>query len=111
MRPRVLIAVAALVMSSSIAHAVDGPAPGAVSASKVKLPDGPSSIHGLADAAEVSVASAQVQYSIPIDVPKGAGLAPSISLGYRGDLGNGALGVGWSLDQAAIRRSTRNGVP
>lgn len=106
-----IAAVVAVALSSSIANAIDGPAPGAVSATKLKLPDGPASVRGLADAAEVKVATAQVAYSIPIDVPKTAGIAPALSIGYRGDLGNSSLGIGWSLDHAAIRRSTRNGVP
>jgi RHS repeat-associated protein len=103
--------VLAVTLSASIAYAIDGPTPGAISSSKLKLPDGPSSVRGLADAAEVQVASAQVAYSIPIEAPKSAGIAPALAIGYRGDLGNSSLGVGWSLDHAAIRRSTRNGVP
>jgi RHS repeat-associated protein len=111
MRSPASMVFAVVALTSSMAHAIDGPTPGAVSATKVKLPDGPSSVRGLADAAQVQIASAQVEYSIPIDVPTTAGLAPALAISYRGDLGNGSLGIGWSLDHAAIRRSTRNGVP
>src|SRR5690606_9766029 len=97
MGTRIWLALAALAGTSSTARALDGPMPGAVSASKAKLPDGPGSVRGLADAADVQIASAQVQYSIPIAVPTTVGPSPAVSLSYRGDLGNGTLGVGWSL--------------
>lgn len=94
------------------AGAVGGPAPGAVSAQTVKLPASPGSIRGLADNATVSGHTGQVQYAVPIDLPEGPnGLAPTLSLGYDGSLGNGPLGVGWGLSQAGIRRSLRLGVP
>ncbi|HMG52221.1 MAG TPA: FG-GAP-like repeat-containing protein, partial [Kofleriaceae bacterium] len=94
------------------AFAMSGPAPGAVSAQTVKLPAGPGSVRGLADNATVSGFTGQVQYAVPIELPNGpGGLAPSLSLGYDGDLGNGPLGVGWALSQPGIRRSLRLGVP
>lgn len=111
MPARIPLVVAALVFCSSTAFAIDGPTPGAVSPAKVMLPDGPNSVRGLAEPAGVQIASGQVEYTIPIDVPKAAGLAPALSISYRGDLGNSSLGIGWSLSQATIRRSTRSGVP
>jgi RHS repeat-associated protein len=94
------------------ALAAGEPVAGAVSATTVKLPDGPGSVRGLSDAASVSVFSAQVSYSVPLELPKAqGGLSPSVSLSYSGELGNGPVGVGWSLPVASIRRSTRLGVP
>jgi len=38
-------------------------------------------------------------YSVPIEVPPGrAGIEPSLAIRYASTTGNGALGVGWSLD-------------
>lgn len=101
-----------LLAASGTAFALGGPAPGSVSAQTVKLPSGPGSVRGLADDAEVSSFTGQVQYAVPIDLPAGpGGFAPQLSLGYAGELGNGPLGVGWALSQTGIRRSLRLGVP
>jgi RHS repeat-associated protein len=105
-------AALALLAVSGTAHALGGPSPGAVSAQTVKLPSGPGSVRGLAEDAQVSSFTGQVQYSVPIDLPAGpGGFAPQLSLGYAGELGNGPLGVGWMLSQTGIRRSLRLGVP
>jgi hypothetical protein len=91
---------------------VDGPSPGAVTAQTLVVPDKPASIKGLADPASVKVFSGQVAYSIPIVMPPGrAGFGPSLALNYSGDLGNGPLGVGWTLGTFAIKRTLRYGVP
>lgn len=94
------------------AHAV-GPQPaGAVTPQTVKVPDGPGSVRGLANDATVSSFTGQVSYQIPIELPGGpGGFAPKLALSYHGALGNGPLGLGWSLGQPAIRRSLRLGVP
>jgi RHS repeat-associated protein len=111
---RMFAAVTAAVAGLLPANAggMGGPAPGAVTAETVKLPSSPGSVRGLADNASVSAFTGQVQYAVPIELPEGpGGLAPSLSLGYDGGLGNGPLGVGWSITQAEIRRSLRLGVP
>lgn len=105
-------AALALLAASGTAYALGGPSPGAVSAQTVKLPSGPGSVRGLADDAQVSSFTGQVQYSVPIDLPFGpGGFGPKLALGYAGELGNGPLGVGWGLSQTGIRRSLRLGVP
>lgn len=107
-----LAAALATSMCSTVAWAIGGPSPGAVTAEKVKAPDGPGSIRGLGGENEVSAQSGQIGYGISIDVPAGVGgLAPKLSLGYDGALGNGILGIGWHLGHAQITRSLRHGVP
>ena len=93
------------------AYGAGGPQPGALSPNTIKLPDGPGSIRGLADDATVDIFSAQVDYTVPIETPHTYGLSPALSLAYSGALGNGPMGVGWSLEQVRIERSLRRGVP
>ncbi|MFD7079078.1 FG-GAP-like repeat-containing protein [Streptomyces sp. NPDC059918] len=49
-----------------------------------------------------------LSYAVPLDVPAGrAGVQPRLSLQYSGGLGNGLLGVGWSLQGlSSITRCT-----
>jgi RHS repeat-associated protein len=101
----------ACALASADVHA-GGPAPSAATATKVVAPDGPGSVHGLGDEASVNVFSAQVAYAVPMELPAGrGGFAPALSLTYSGELGNGPVGIGWTLGMPAIRRSTRHGVP
>jgi RHS repeat-associated protein len=37
-------------------------------------------------------------YTVPIEVPPGGPITPSLALRYASSTGNGALGIGWSLD-------------
>jgi RHS repeat-associated protein len=94
------------------ARGAGDPLPGAVNSQTLRLPDGPGSVRGLADNPQVGVFSAQVAYSVPLQLPEGhAGLKPGLEVVYGGELGNGPVGVGWSLPVASIRRGTRLGVP
>lgn len=109
--PALAIAVG-VVLQGGAARALQGPSPGAASASTLKVPDGPASVRGLADPATVDVFTGQVGYSVPIDLPAGpGGLGPKLSLNYSGSTGNGPLGLGWAIGEIAIRRSDRLGVP
>jgi RHS repeat-associated protein len=88
------------------------PTPGGVTPDRLKLPSGPSSVRGLADEPSVDAFHAQVEYQVPIELPAGlGGLAPALGLAYSGALGNGPVGIGWSLGTIRIERSTRLGVP
>jgi YD repeat-containing protein len=117
--PRRWVAAATLVVAGALtgalpgrALAFDGPAPGAATATSLTVPDGPASVRGLADAATVDVFTAQVSYAVPIDLPKGpGGFGPALALRYSGDLGNGPVGIGWSLETIMVKRSDRQGVP
>jgi len=49
--------------------------------------------------------------AITIETPSGRkGIAPNLSLTYSSGIGNGMLGVGWSLELGAIQRATKRGV-
>jgi hypothetical protein len=104
----VTLGVAALAPAAQAA----GPVAGAVTAERLKLPSGPSSVRGLADEPTVDPFYGQIGYSVPIEAPAGYGeLAPALALTYSGALGNGALGIGWTMPGAKIERSQRLGVP
>ncbi|HEX3477065.1 MAG TPA: FG-GAP-like repeat-containing protein [Kofleriaceae bacterium] len=120
MRSRGRLVRAALVLAAALGAAgprtalaaAGRPVPGSVTPERVKLPSGPSSVRGLADEPSVDAFNAQLRYQVPIELPAGlGGLAPALSLSYSGVLGNGPLGIGWSLSQPRIQRSTRLGVP
>ena len=100
------------VVWGSLAHAINGPSPGAATAQTVKLPSGPGSIRGLVEDPSVDVFTGQVAHQVPLELPGARrDFAPEIALKYRGDLGNGVLGIGWYVDNLRVRRSTRLGVP
>jgi len=111
MRSLFIQTFAALALLAPAARAAR-PTAGSVTPERLKLPSGPSSVRGLADEPSVDPRSGEVAYQVPIELPAGyGGLTPSLALTYDGALGNGAIGIGWSLAQPQIRRSTRLGVP
>ena len=60
---------------------------------------------------EVSVFTGAANYKVPIKVPPGrAGIQPNLELLYNNYTGNGWVGIGWSLDMGAIKRSAKFGV-
>ena len=68
-----------------------------------KTADGSAGVDGASGAATVR---------IPIAVPPGpGGLAPTLSLNYSSDQGDGPFGLGWSLRLGEIRCTARFGVP
>ncbi|WP_460164340.1 SpvB/TcaC N-terminal domain-containing protein [Pseudomonas sp. S2_F03] len=50
-------------------------------------------------------------FALPLPVSPGRGWDPKLALSYSSQSGNGAFGVGWHLDSAAITRQTNKGVP
>src|SRR5215468_1980348 len=111
--PLLTVMTATSFLAGGIGHASpQRPASGAVTADRLKLPSGPSSVRGLADEPSVDPFYAQLDYQVPIELPGGyGGLAPVLALTYSGSLGNGPMGIGWTLSQPRIQRSTRLGVP
>jgi RHS repeat-associated protein len=110
-KPFLLTSLVVLAGTTPIARAAR-PTPGALAPDRIKLPAGPNSVRGLADEPTVDPFYAQIGYAVSIDVPAGYGkLAPALALTYSGALGNGPLGIGWSMPGTRIERSLRLGVP
>lgn len=79
---------------------------------RVSLPDGPGSVSGFSDNAEINLNMGSMSFNVPIDLPSGVGKeTPSISLSYSSMAGNSLLGMGWSLSTSSIERSTAQGLP
>ena len=113
MRP-IAFATFALALSAaaSPAWAIGVEQPGALTPTTLKLPAGPGSVRGLADDAEANLFTGEVQYKVPVDLPGAVrGFRPSLDLQYSGALGNGPMGIGWTLAVPQIRRTLRLGVP
>lgn len=103
------LALAALcaVVGSGVATAQTG-----VSDDRVNLPEGPGSLDGIGDNAEVDPNMALMRYSVPVRLPDGfGGTTPSLALAYNSGSGSGPVGIGWSLDLPAIERTSVYGLP
>ena len=83
-----------------------------VSDDRVSLPDGPGSLDGIGDNANVNANMGQSSYSVNVAVPAGfAGLTPQLSMRYSSGGGGGVMGVGWSMSLPYIERMTSKGLP
>lgn len=107
-RRRVLGALVVLALPST-AHADDR---SSLRPEALSLPDGPGTIAGLGEALEINRSQGTSSFSVPIEVPRGAGgHRPSLALRYGSGAAAGELGIGWSLGLPVIRRSLRDGLP
>ncbi|MFI8558736.1 SpvB/TcaC N-terminal domain-containing protein [Pseudomonas putida] len=50
-------------------------------------------------------------WTLPLPLPAGRTLSPSLTLAYSSEGGNGAFGAGWQCNPASISRMTRLGAP
>ena len=97
----------ALTLGAQLAAAQNG-----VSDDRVKLPEGPGSLEGIGENADVDEKMGQASWSIPIDVPRGyAGVTPELALTYSSGGGGSVTGMGWLLDLPFIERRTVRGLP
>ena len=95
-----------LLGSPSMALAVLGPAPGSVTAETLTLPTTPGSLRRWRRAGAGGFRRSGATPSCHRgSLPDRAGVAPSLTLRYDGNLGDGPLGPGWTLDVPQIRRS------
>ena len=83
-----------------------------VAPSRLKLPQGPGSLEGLGENAEIRPNMGLMSYGINIEVPKGYNsTAPGLRLDYSSGNGNSVVGVGWSFTIPEISRMTSKGLP
>ena len=105
---RCVLAAAGLLAAAGPAHA----AVLGVDDDRSSLPEGPGSVNGFADNADVGVATGAMTYALPFEVPEGfAGATPSLSLAYSSGGGNGPWGMGWAVSMPSMERGTALGLP
>lgn len=101
---RILIALLGL---TAVAAAQTG-----ASDDRVSLPDGPGSLEGLGENAQVHANMGTFAWSLPISVIPGfPGVTPELALSYSSSGGSGPVGMGWSLPLASIERGTWRSLP
>lgn len=71
------------------------------------LPKGGGALTGLAGQAGAAGPDGAASLSLPLPVSAGRGYAPSLSLSYSSQAGNGAFGIGWDVNLPAVSRRTR----
>jgi len=113
MNPRFPLWVALLAAASLVCFSPLARASSSVEPTRISLPHGPGSIHGLGRNFEPSLASGTAAYGVDIVVPPGAsGFGPHISLEYDSGGGISDLGMGWRLGGVpSLRRRTEDGLP
>jgi RHS repeat-associated protein len=83
-----------------------------VSDERVSLPDGPGSIGGIGENADVDPNMGLMSTSVPFDLPAGReGLTPSLKLSYSSGNGTSIAGIGWDFSTPSIERTSLRGVP
>lgn len=75
------------------------------------LPKGGGALTGLSGSIGAAGPDGAAAFSLPLPVSVGRGYAPSLTLSYSSQAGNGPFGMGWSAGLPAIRRRTRMGAP
>ncbi|QDL35695.1 SpvB/TcaC N-terminal domain-containing protein [Serratia liquefaciens] len=75
------------------------------------LPSGGGAISGLKGDIATAGPDGAATLSIPLPLSTGRGYAPTLTLGYHSRSGNGPFGMGWGVNQPAIRRRTVRGAP
>lgn len=78
----------------------------------ISLPQGGGALRGMGEKFSPDPFTGSSRYRVPIALPPGRhGLQPVLVLGYGSGQGQGAFGLGWSLDLPAVQRKLSHGVP
>lgn len=75
------------------------------------LPKGGGTVSAGGGMLSVGSADGAAGWSLPLPLPVGRALSPSLSLDYRSSAGNGAFGAGWQCTPPFICRMDRLGIP
>src|SRR5215510_15628707 len=82
------------------------------SAPVISLPKGGGALRGIGEKFSPDLHTGTGNFSVPLALPPGRnGFQPQLSLGYSTGSGNGAFGLGWSLNIPGVSRQTSKGVP
>ena len=77
---------------------------------RVSLPEGPGSLEGIGDNAEIDLNMGSMRYSVRITTPQGRnGMAPDLTMSYSSAAGAGLLGIGWSMQASSNSSATASG--
>lgn len=102
----------ALIASMQMVPAVEAEASFSASPSTISVPEGPGSIQGMGASFDISSNTGLASYGFSFPVAPGPGnFSPAVSMSYSSGAPNGMLGVGWSMGEARICRSTDAGFP
>jgi len=83
-----------------------------VSEQRVVLPDGPGSLGGMGENAQVDLNMGLMRYAVPIEVPEGyTEITPDLELTYSSGNGSSPLGIGWEMPVPSIERMSLRGLP
>jgi len=83
-----------------------------VSDERVSLPDGPGSIGGIGENADIDPNMGLMSTSVPFEIPAGRpGMTPDLRLTYSSGNGTGLVGIGWDFSAASIERTSLRGLP
>jgi hypothetical protein len=78
---------------------------------QISLPKGGGAIRGMDEKVSVeATGTATLAIQLPVS-PGRQGFAPQLTLTYNSSLGNGPLGLGWSLSLPSVTRKTSRGLP
>ena len=101
-------AVLALMFAGTDADAADK---SGVRPEVVYLPDGPGSIRGYGPDFQPDLPSGTASFDFQLEMPKGPGGLPSVSMGYDSGSGNSVMGIGWGISMPRIERKTLRPFP
>ena len=83
----------------------------AVEIPSINLPKGGGAIKGIDEKFSVNAVNGTAALSIPFPLSPARGATPSLGLSYNSGSGNGAFGLGWSLNLPSIKRKTDKQLP